>query len=203
MSLLKFIRHCAFCQCWPNLYSEILCKKCWTELLSESECNLSSHNYPFQVYRLWVWSGINQRLYLFLHSLKNGWAQKVLKDLAQYFLAQRTIEQDFKSAVIVPSPRKTGQKKDHAMVFAKHLSEQSSIPLKDILQRGSNQEFQKQKTLQERSQVKMNLLQQESLENVIFVDDVITSGSTVMAAYKALGFPRNFQVWVLAERLKK
>jgi len=39
-------------------------------------------------------------------------------------------------------------------------------------------------------------------KTVVFVDDVITTGSTAMAAYIALGDPENFEVWTLAHRPK-
>lgn len=39
-------------------------------------------------------------------------------------------------------------------------------------------------------------------KTVVFVDDVITTGSTAMAAYMALGDPENFEVWTLASRPK-
>lgn len=35
---------------------------------------------------------------------------------------------------------------------------------------------------------------------VVFADDVLTTGFTALAAYKALGRPKNFQVWCMAWR---
>lgn len=35
---------------------------------------------------------------------------------------------------------------------------------------------------------------------IVFIDDVVTTGYTALAAYKALNQPRNFQVWCLAWR---
>ncbi len=34
----------------------------------------------------------------------------------------------------------------------------------------------------------------------IFADDIITTGATARAAHKALGTPKHFEVWVLAQR---
>jgi predicted amidophosphoribosyltransferase len=39
-----------------------------------------------------------------------------------------------------------------------------------------------------------------SAKRIVFADDVVTSGSTAMAAYMALGDPESFEVWTLVAR---
>lgn len=37
---------------------------------------------------------------------------------------------------------------------------------------------------------------------IVFVDDLITSGATALAAYRALNSPVDFEVWTIARRPK-
>lgn len=40
-------------------------------------------------------------------------------------------------------------------------------------------------------------------QRLIFIDDIVTTGSTLEAAYRFLDRPQNFQVWCLAYRMKE
>jgi len=49
--------------------------------------------------------------------------------------------------------------------------------------------------------IQMDRLPGKTFTNVIFVDDVITTGATARAAWLSLGRPERFVVWSLARRL--
>lgn len=110
--------------------------------------------------------------------------------------------------ILVPSPSRNGGP-DHAGAFALHLADLSSSPLYDCLSRSETDKAQKKRRRNERGRARFEWDEKFSLESfraasqgkqVIFVDDIVTSGFTAKAAWKALGQPRDFAVWSLAQR---
>jgi predicted amidophosphoribosyltransferase len=102
---------------------------------------------------------------------------------------------------IVPSPNQKGTCADHAFYLALGLSQLTGWPIKNILtfqqvEVGS----QKQKRATERRDRKFKLATGTKVPRgtLIFIDDVVTTGSTVEAAWRALGKPSQFEVWCLA-----
>ena len=76
----------------------------------------------------------------------------------------------------------------------------------DVLRR-DDQEEQKTKSLFERKRRRMSLREDFSVPwtkktALIFVDDVVTTGETAHAAYRALEQPKNFEILSLCYRPK-
>jgi hypothetical protein len=106
-----------------------------------------------------------------------------------------------------------GQRKqrDHAYYWAYFLSLLYGAPLeKNFFTRKQTNTAQKELNRQERKKIELipNELEQLGLKyptaqyEYIFCDDVLTTGATSIAAFVALGKPKNFSVWILARRME-
>lgn len=107
------------------------------------------------------------------------------------------------NTIIASAPSRGGQP-DHAFHMAQLMSKKLNLRHEvGLLQRGPETVTGPQKELAKISRRKIRLLRSEKNsipENIIFVDDILTTGSTALAAYEALGKPSRFYVFVWAYR---
>ncbi len=86
--------------------------------------------------------------------------------------------------------------KDHSFYWAQALSQKIKYPVENILAHPPYYSLQKHKDLYNRQGRKFILNNKVSPhQNYIFTDDIVTSGATAKAAYRALGKPSSFMVW--------
>lgn len=122
----------------------------------------------------------------------------------------------FTPTIIIPAPARLNGDKDHAFCLAQALSEETGWSLLNILEFQNIEELaQKRKGVHLRTQRTFKVRQsldtlsvgcRELPDNIkdlhygtiIFIDDVVTTGSTAMAAWKALEKPPRFEVWCMA-----
>ena len=105
------------------------------------------------------------------------------------------------NARLIPVP--SARPRNHARGFAREIARWSGWPVVEALSAtGGTRAAQKQLSRGARRGRRF-VRSCETLPrdaSLILVDDVITSGATAEAAFRALGRPANFRVWCLADR---
>lgn len=204
MPVSDWIRFCAICRRWQPCV-KWLCPTCWKQMERHylPVEDIYRHERTLPHLRLFDWHDENYFLIkLFIESLKGGGYMPIFNKMA-YELFSRSIhlpwwpKQD--KLVFVPAASSHKKQKDHAWFLAKALNFYYQGEFKDVLKK-KDLSFQKRKSRFERSS--LELLNQGILltgqETIIFVDDVLTTGSTAKSAYKALGRPSKFFIFSLA-----
>ena len=106
---------------------------------------------------------------------------------------------------VVPSPPRSTGTTDHAGRLAKGMATATGWPLEPVLLRKKKTALQKHRNRQDRfaGGVALSAVLQpgKSFTNVLFIDDVATTGATAHRAWLALGRPLSFHVGVIAHRL--
>jgi predicted amidophosphoribosyltransferase len=130
----------------------------------------------------------------------NMWAELLLQ--RQIFPQLETLR--LAGAEIVCPPSKTGRP-DHAYRMAKLLAEKLDLEFVPealkLVERQRSGISQKDLDRVGREQIRYEAPEKNSLsDNIVFVDDILTTGSTARAAYIALGKPSRFRVFVWAYR---
>ncbi len=212
MSLIKKIwnyepRSCLKCGSFA-VNKSLFCNYCFSELYEPGE-SLYFRNDPVETFYLFNWIPMeSDSLSFLLRQLKGSQQIIAWRYYAKLFWKEiyvhNILQFEGKDVLLVPSPSKFPGQPDHAEIFCKNLSEFSGIPMASILQRKDVSE-QKKKRKKDRLNDRVKLIENFSANNisgkhVIFVDDILTTGGTALAARKALGVVKNFTVWSLASR---
>lgn len=147
--------------------------------------------------------GESDTLSSLIHILKLN-QKELWKSLSYEFIKNNNYE--FQSDSVLISLQSTSRMHTHAQDWGDSLSEWLGCPHIVALKK-SGQELlkinQREKSKIERRGVELvpivdisNLVSR----NVIFVDDIVTTGATLKAAFKALGRPGRFRCWSMAVR---
>jgi predicted amidophosphoribosyltransferase len=110
------------------------------------------------------------------------------------------MQECFKGASLVACPPKAEGEKDHAAQLAEYLSKKLKLPLKRALYISSDKRVtQKQQAKKERFE--RSFIANWGVEGkIIFIDDVVTTGASFMAAQKALEKAEQIQCFSLFYR---
>jgi predicted amidophosphoribosyltransferase len=210
--VLRWFRSCAICKSFvPPI--DLLCKDCWELLcdeMNDGETALQP-GYPFPVYSLLTWTPKNDHLIRpFIYAFKGGRAAGPAGFLIEQ-LTYRCDEVGLESPVFVyPGPTKKNQL-DHSWLIAQKMARYWETTAFQLTKDPTQMESQKKRSARDRSMRRFQPVVLGDAERVgfsneeinwVFVDDVITTGSTAMAAYMALGDPKDFEVWTLVSRPK-
>ncbi len=151
---------------------------------------------------LFEWNNENdQCLRRLLMKLKGGRAIEAFRFLAELMADSELWHRP--GAVLVPAPSRSGV--DHAMRLAVFLAALRGLPILSTLQRPAANWSQKRLPKRSRRGVPMvmNMNTGDGLKpykEIIFVDDIVTTGATARKAFETLRFPGPFRVWALARR---
>ncbi len=120
---------------------------------------------------------------------------------AQEFILKWESTINLKETILISSESVSG--KTHAQNWGLSLSQKLGYPHICPLRPRFRTKSQKSSSRLERTQREMELCVDFSTlqsKRIIFVDDIVTTGQTALAAYYALNKPRNFEVWSLIYR---
>lgn len=164
---------CAKCGSW-NIKTDIFCSSCWIKpQIYKRKISLQIDHYY-----LYPWSEYTR---LLVYSCKNGFHLKTLEKIATQTMFPKAFFKTESRVVCAPSSTGKRFKKNHAWCIATAFGFQN---IEDCFVKKGKQ---KNKSKNERKEIALSLQQELQGENWVFIDDVVTTGATVRAMYKALG----------------
>lgn len=194
----RFFRVCMHCGSFESGPSQF-CRSCEADLwrfhnhLSEFEIGCEGIHGT----SLFEWYPDQDRKVskLMIH-LKGGELSETFRFYARNFVGRLSKRLPSQS-VFVPCP--SSQARLHSQTLAGAFSEILGFPVIDSLQSDA-QESQKVKSREARERLQLRNCHDFRQHNVIFIDDVVTTGATARSARNAIGSCQSFQVWCLAHR---
>jgi predicted amidophosphoribosyltransferase len=178
--------------------------------------NLRQADFVFPTYALLTWTPTTARFVKpFIYGFKGGYNVRAAEKLGTLFLSEQLLA-GRKSVNVGPKgPQKDlllsapSERFDHSQLWAKTLSNQlDTESFSPFLNPSASTTRQKELRQAERGDRRFILKEHfanlpgelTDAKRTVFADDVITTGSTAMAAYMALGDPDQFEVWALVAR---
>lgn len=172
-----------------------------------------------KIWSLTLGSYTAPQLKAWVHALKHGGSKADYRKIAVEWIRRRQLTSHVfmpTPTIIIPSPARLNGARDHAFCLAEALSEETGWSLLNLLEfQNLDEKTQKSKGIHLRTQRAFKVRQRSEVLSsnegelpdnikdlhygtIIFIDDVVTTGSTAMAAWKALKKPPHFEVWCMA-----
>lgn len=204
--LHKQFRSCLQCGSVKPIDDSLFCSCCRAKLFDQFSTRDIRYIGPIPVHSLFLWRpDENRALSVLLENLKgntltasqNFYSNLLLK---KFLVRQSSVLKN----IIIPAPARQPQILDHAGQIAAFLSQETGWPMANPFSRIIDEQ-QKHKNRIDRSHIRLQLNESFSMSEhkntqILFVDDIVTTGSTVLSAYKTLGCPRHFQILSWADR---
>lgn len=181
IDFLKALRCCPTCSSLLK-NSDFLCAHCKNILVKRIKLNKINIGVPnLEVYSLLIWNREDPFLVRLIYSLKQGHNKIGFKILSESFLQ---LGLAFKNKTFVPIPSSLPGKKDHALEFSRQLSTKFKGRVLNNLKQKQGP-GQKAKSRLERQSVSFSMIQRAgSGAEIVLVDDVVTTGSSLKAGFK-------------------
>lgn len=189
---LRWLRACGHCGTTIGPIDGF-CAKCFEKILALVSDKVVS-NKQFPVHSLLTWDDSHEIVGNLVRSLKGEFHRRSYSRLAVEVAKRANLKG---KTIVIPPCKKS--KHDHAWNFGTALAEISGAELLSPFKVESEVE-QKHLNKLERSSLRFTLTKRVNASNILFVDDLITTGATARAAWKALGDPGGFCVWTVACR---
>ena len=190
MNILSYVRACAFCGCsWGKV--EWLCSLCEEEFLSRIKISQRMVSPNIEHQYLLDWSPDDRFIDCLVYSLKGKGLHETYEKIALIF----SIFKEIRAPGYIYYPSKG--KVDHGSQWGSSFAEIFDCPSEALLmEEGGKQALLSRKERAERAFIPPV----KKAQNPCFVDDIVTSGATAKAVYKALGQPVKLTVWSLFYR---
>ena len=216
--LLRYLRSCAVCKTsLPPI--DFMCPSCWRtfgRLMNRGE-NLKQPDYVLPTYSLLTWTPLTAPFVKpLIYGFKGGRAAIAAERFATLFVSEKSVtelptkraspELAIERSALVSAP---AIELDHSGLWTQALARQTKWPAcAPLVDKASRTERQKELQAGERGLRRYAIREDfadhvaslKSAKSIVFADDVVTSGSTAMAAFMALGDPDGFEVWSLVAR---
>lgn len=190
------IRACVLCH-YPLPRQTALCEECSIELWELRRPSVRE-GFGYPIKSLFWWDKTSPPAIAWLaRSMKRQVHLESWMELAAWMAF--TFDLAFRQPVWVPIPSRGP---NHALGMAKAFSRVVGGEVADILQLSKPHAYQKTLGREDRRQITFEAIEPSCTDfrDVMIVDDIVTTGSTMEAAYKALGRPNNCEAWCLIDR---
>lgn len=208
----SYIRICHVCKKYEFQSTSLLCESCKTQLLHQSDLSQKELHLDlgFTVYTWCHWTEDNDSLLRpTIYALKGGYLKQAIYELCTE--ASLHISETFQAQpILLPAPSKNKNQKDHAYIIAESLAEIFNLKIINAFERVNTSALQKSKSKSQRKlpNLKLNsdltLTERKSLfkpeNNFLFVDDIVTTGSTAKHAFKSVNKHYKFSSFSLFYR---
>lgn len=203
--MISYLRNCKHCglSFFHNQLKPIdfFCKKCWTTLEKErAPANFKIYKSPEIIVKpLFLWKKKDSIVGSMIHGLKGGTPEDIIRKVSLEIVFREAHRMNL---LIVPVPSSKVGEKDHAYQIANIISQELEVDLWNGLiweNKRTNQKF-----LKKTERFVSSIAKTEDLprgKQVILIDDLVTTGATASAAFKAIKSLNQIEVWALACRM--